>query len=647
MLHWLELEEQVGWMWHRLVGDRASYPDHPDAAVTLAATRQMLAVFFHAVGGEPGVEIGAASAEESGHRLSFRQRLGMDAERLVPATLTESTLRLPERLALFPESHLNRGLYLWLAAFLAAARPVPVETDPLRRDLRRLRGARLAQERALARFPGLRDRFALLSAATLQVRPERPLSKTEQGVEAVVVALLGGPAPQAGLGLAYWQAVTVPEAGAFDRLLEDFASGRAHRPFLPVPLWGEALVEGTSTRPSDADGDIDSSPGDEPPDERKRKAKRKGFDQADRDDPLILNRFEKILALAEMINVNRAADDDEEENARKAADEMDEIAVSSHSKKAATRLRLDLDLPPQANIGGRLQGEYTYPEWDYRRRDLLPNHCRVVVETAEEEGEDWRPDEDTRRLIQRVRRQFEALRPRQVLFRQQQDGDDLDLEAVVRSRCDLAASGRLTDRVYQTTRHVARDLSVAVLVDVSLSSDAWIDNRRVLDVEKEALSVLLSGLAACGDEHCVYTFTSRKRDWVRLQALKEFDEPFNDRVLRRIAALRPGYYTRIGAAVRHAAAELEKRPHRHRLILLLTDGKPNDIDHYEGRFGIEDTRHAVLEARRKGLTVFGVTIDRKAQDYFPTLFGRGSYAIVSELARLSRALPRIYQSVAS
>jgi len=368
------------------------------------------------------------------------------------------------------------------------------------------------------------------------------------------------------------------------------------------------------------------------------------MDQADRDDPLILNRFEKILSLAEMINVNRGQDDDDEDNAKKAADDLDEITVSPNTKKAATRIRLDLDLPPDVQTGGALTGVHTYPEWDYRKGLMLPDHCRVETSVASEEGEDWAPDDDARRLIQRVRRQFEALRPRHMTFRRQADGDDLDLEALVRAQADLTATGEISDRLYTKTRAVARDLSVAVLMDVSLSTDAWVDNRRVLDVEKEALSVFLSGLAACGDENAVFTFTSRRRDWVRVQTVKDFDETFGPRVLRRIAALRPGYYTRIGAAVRHATAQLDKRPHRHRL-LLLTDGKPNDVDHYEGRFGIEDSRRAILEARRKGLTVFGVTIDRKAQDYFPALFGRGHYAIVGDLARLSRALPRIYQSL--
>ncbi|MGC2777839.1 MAG: VWA domain-containing protein, partial [Bradyrhizobium sp.] len=117
-------------------------------------------------------------------------------------------------------------------------------------------------------------------------------------------------------------------------------------------------------------------------------------------------------------------------------------------------------------------------------------------------------------------------------------------------------------------------------------------------------------------------------------------------VERRIGALRPGYYTRIGTAVRHAAGELAERPERKRLLLVLTDGKPNDIDHYEGRFAVEDTRKAVLEARRAGVAVFGVTIDAAAQSYFPTLFGRGGYAIVGNIRRLPAALPALYRKLA-
>jgi nitric oxide reductase NorD protein len=124
------------------------------------------------------------------------------------------------------------------------------------------------------------------------------------------------------------------------------------------------------------------------------------------------------------------------------------------------------------------------------------------------------------------------------------------------------------------------------------------------------------------------------------------NEALSAAAIRRIQALRPGQYTRMGAAVRHVAKRLADRPHRHRLMLLLTDGKPNDIDHYEGRYGIEDTRMAIREARKQGIRVFGVTVDEEARDYFPYIFGRGAYAIVPNIERLPSALPAIYRQLA-
>ncbi len=182
-------------------------------------------------------------------------------------------------------------------------------------------------------------------------------------------------------------------------------------------------------------------------------------------------------------------------------------------------------------------------------------------------------------------------------------------------------------------------------MDVSLSTDSWINERRVLEIEKEALIALAIGIAACRDRFSIHTFTSRKRQFVQITTIKDFDESFSSQTLRRITALRPGYYTRMGAALRHVSQLLAQQPERHRLIVLLTDGKPNDLDHYEGRYGVEDTRQAVMEARRQGLKLFGVTIDQHAQDYFPYLFGRGGYAIINRPERLIEVIPALYRQL--
>ena len=637
MLDFLELEETVGRAWHRMVGGTASYPVYDDHAVTLSEVRGRLAVMFRALGGETGVQIASASARRAGHRLGWRQRIGLGDERLEQPGRDAATIFLPDRIAIFPDRALNATLYRWLAAWFAAA-PIEAiaEADPLRRDLSMLRRASETAVWVLTQFPGLVADYAQLAAATAKARPRRPLPRVEQEIEQIVLALLGaGRGPSGRLWPAMMGTGLLP-----DKAPPGYLS------ILPCPLWGDCWTRELS--PADTDED-ECAPGAAAAakDDRKRFAVRERGDDANRRDPFVLNRFEKILAMAEMVNVDRPADDSEDEDAQKAADDLEEITLSRRSGKPASRFKFDLDLPPEALDGSRLNAELTYPEWDYRSGSYLPDHCRVLAGAAPERGENWTPDETMRRHVHQVRRRFEALRPRRESMRAQVDGDELDLDALVRARCDLrAGSSAGLDRVHMAMRPQGHDLAVTLLVDVSLSTDAWVDGYRVLDVEKEALLVLAHGLSACGDHHSILTFTSRRRSWVRLEAVKAFGEPMSGAVERRIGALKPGYYTRIGAAVRHAAAELARQPQRKKLLLVFTDGKPNDVDHYEGRFAVEDTRKSVQEARRLGIAVFGVTIDATAQTYFPTLFGRDGYAIVGNIKRLPAALPAIYRQVA-
>ncbi|AWK85297.1 nitric oxide reductase activation protein NorD [Azospirillum thermophilum] len=634
LLSLFEPEETIGRHWHRLIGGRTSYPRHPGAAVALDAIRPRLAIFFRGLGGDRAVRLASAARTSSGHRLALLERIGLGQEKVERPALDGDVLQLPAVLDVLPRAELNQRLYEWLAAYFAHAEPDagPLPADPLRADLLALRRAKATTARVLASWPGLRRLHAELCEALRAVRPKRALPPQEAAVEAAVLALLG-----AGHG-----GDMLDEAVPLDR----FAAPVGYRPFLPVPLWGEvagAAGQGEAAFPES--GAADGAPEAAESDGQRRKAKRRDSDQVKREDPLILNRFEKIMGLAEMMNIPRSVEDDDEDGARQAADDMEEIALSQHQRKPSTRLKMDLELAASAVDAAPLQAERTYPEWDYHRRAYHPAHCRVIAEAATEQGEDWSPDEAALRRIRQVRRQFEALRPKRTLFTGQPDGDDLDLSALVRSRADLLAGGAGSERVYQTARSAARDLAVAVLVDTSLSTDGWVDGRRVLDVEKEALLALSGGLAACGDDHAIFSFTSHRRSNVRVLTVKGFDEAPGGAVQRRVQALKPGHYTRMGAALRHVAAMLAERPNRHRLLILLSDGKPNDVDHYEGRYGIEDTRVAVQEARRQGIALFGITVDAEARDYFPYLFGRRGYAIFPQASHLTKALPALYRQV--
>ena len=249
-----------------------------------------------------------------------------------------------------------------------------------------------------------------------------------------------------------------------------------------------------------------------------------------------------------------------------------------------------------------------------------------------------------------MRRQFEALRPGRISTSGHLDGDTLDLERTVRSLSDFHATGEADERIWRQTRAEQRDLAVSILLDVSRSTESAIPGsghggRTVIEVEREALAAFAWGLDACGDDFAIHAFSSLKRNRVYVQTAKDFAEPMSRQVEYRIGSLKPGFYTRLGAAIRHVSAELKEQARRRRLLLVITDGKPNDLDHYEGRHGIEDSRAAVLEARRTGHAVYGITVDRNAKAWFPRIFGEGGYTLVSDPDKLTIALPRIYRQL--
>ncbi|MGK7295967.1 MAG: nitric oxide reductase activation protein NorD, partial [Candidatus Wenzhouxiangella sp. M2_3B_020] len=522
MTAWYEVEELVGRWWHRWAASAPSYPEYPEAEVRFDSLRDTLSVFFRAMGGGRSLALVTATARDSTHRLTWRQRLGLQHEPMERARRDVDNVVLPSRLALFPEPSLNRDLYFWLTAFLAEARQLPVPADALQRDLLEITEAARVGEALCERFPGLALRYRRLCRGLLAIRPERELPSAEADVEALIRHLLGGSGALSSPG------ILLRRIGAGEPL-SSLAAPSGYRPPLPVPLWGRALHDETTSPPSkEADPDVDEEDAGES-DGVMRAAERRVLDQPERDDPLMLNPFEKMLSWSEMVNVNRPVDDDEEDDARRAADQLDRITLTRNERKASSRLKMELELAGTAIDESPVRAPTTWPEWHYRKNRYLEDHCAVYAEPAPETAPDGKPgagpDAETRRRIERVRRQFEALRPRRELQHRHVDGDEIDLDAVVRAVAERAAGGHPSENVYMRWRDQARDLAVSTLVDVSLSTDAWVEDRRVLDVEKEALLALARGVEACGDDQAIHAFTSRRRHRVEIRQIKDFEEP--------------------------------------------------------------------------------------------------------------------------
>lgn len=282
-----------------------------------------------------------------------------------------------------------------------------------------------------------------------------------------------------------------------------------------------------------------------------------------------------------------------------------------------------------------------YPEWDHSIQAYREPGAIVRLLPAADGPQQWVDNTlaEHRSMLDAIRRRFELLRAQRTPLRRQFDGDDLDLEACIDARADLHAGHPMTQALYRSQKRTKRDMAILLLIDVSGSTDGWVSSgRRVIDVEREALLLVCIALGAMGEPYAVQAFSGHGPQSVTVRTLKRFDEPYGNPVATRIAALEPEYFTRAGAAIRHASATLMHEPASQRLLLLLSDGKPNDVDVYEGRYGVEDMRRSIIEAKLQGIAPFCLTVDRHAAAYLPGVFGAHQYALLARPSMLPTVL---------
>ena len=606
------MEEFVGKLWHNWV-TQAARGHYPQAAVKLSDIEKTAGIVFRALGGDPGLKVAAATAEQHGARRSWLKRLAGSGEKVAQARRDAETLRLPPEIAVFPEKSLNRDLYLWLSA-LAASDLAPEQPWFLRNQV--------ATRAALERYPGLRPRYLRLLTAHLAERADPgQLKPDEAAQEQAIRAALRQPTGVAGLPPLH---------------------SRQSRPPQPVLLWLVASEEGSASRVADPNGHLPREGGSNDG-EAQEAHKAEQVETPDNKAPtLAVFRGESLPTWAEYVRINRATDDDDDPNARQVARDLDKLSLTRDGETSVSRVRFDLDLPSAAEDDTPLGPGIPLPEWDYRKALMQPGHCRLQPMLALDAGEAALPAE-LAATAKRLRGQFAALAPQRRWLKAQPDGGELDVDACVRNHADRCAGHTPERGGYLAQARCERDLACLLLADLSMSTDAWIsDTHRIVDVIRDSLLLFSEALSATGDRFGIYGFSSLRRQNVRFHLLKDFNGTYNAAARARILAIKPGFYTRMGAAIRQSASILGEQPANRRLLLILTDGKPNDLDIYDSRYGIEDTRMAVHAARRMGLTPFCVTIDRSAGAYLPYLFGPAGFCVIRKPEELPRRLPLLY-----
>ena len=328
---------------------------------------------------------------------------------------------------------------------------------------------------------------------------------------------------------------------------------------------------------------------------------------------------------------------------------------------------------------------FTYPEWDFRANEYKPNWCMVHEKImADGEPNFFRETlAENSGLVAQIKRQFELVIPE--MYRKQkrlEDGEEYDLDSVLEALIDLKIGVSPEEKLYWRRNKNERSVAVAFLLDLSASTAEAIDEakkpsddwgapddpveymvwlrsrrseglrrtyKRIIDVEKEGITLLVNSLETLGDMYGIYGFSGYGRENVEFYTIKDIDENFSDMVPRRIDRIAPLHATRMGPAIRHTAAKLAEAEARSKFLFLISDGRPQDRGYsregVEKEYAVHDTRQSLIEARNMGITPFCLTVDKAGHDYMKTMMEDFSYEVLPDISLLPKRLPQLYRNL--
>ncbi len=289
---------------------------------------------------------------------------------------------------------------------------------------------------------------------------------------------------------------------------------------------------------------------------------------------------------------------------------------------------------------------FFYREWDDGLSDYKLDWCLVRQRPANDDPNTFVEDIRTRLhgIISLIRRQFMRLKPERFQkFRAQPTGDGLDIDALVQALVDMRSGSFLSENVYIRRDKRIRDVAVLFLLDMSGSTEEKVNGRRVIDIQKEAMVLMAEALDSLQDPYAILGFSSDGRFRVDLFTIKDFGEPYGEETHYRLGNLEPKDLTRLGAVIRHGIYKLDGIQATVKLMVILTDGRPYDLDYGNLDYAIADTKKAVQEARRQRIHPFIITSDKKGADYLRRISPQTQSIILPKVELLPTMLPAIYK----
>ncbi|QOP41476.1 nitric oxide reductase activation protein NorD [Sulfurimonas marina] len=576
------MDEKVGKLWNSFITKKVSHL-YEDEQIFFTHKSRPLKLFYHILGGDKTKDIYITDKRSIKTTRTFLEQISGAGKTFHLAWQDEKGIYLPASLAYFPSKKYNEIHYYWLVAMISH---INVNNQNIVEE------NIITTNLLLKKYFGFGDFYKYAQKFLTQNYPQ----------------------------------------------LSD--------PQYPNPLW---IYPSMANSGKSLDFDIEDEVNATENKQHKRdtltmKKKANQIDDTKETDGLLLFLPESVLSFMEQVSVDRQENDSYDEDAIYNAEELDEITLGQKDPNLSARVKMDLDIKGNELIEYPLGKGILIDEWDYKKKSYLEKYVLIQPHVTLNVG----PIKLPQRLIKtmkKIQNELDLIHLDRIKRNYLPYGDDININTWIDYKSDKNQSN-YSQKFFESYEKYTRNMSTLILADVSLSTEAGITQEiRVIDMIKDSLMVFAESLYKLKDQFSIYTFSSVKNTKVNFHVIKNFKENYNDLIRGRIEAIKPGYYTRMGAAVRESSKILNQQQSQNKLLLILSDGKPNDVDRYDGRYGIEDTKKAIEEAKKKGIIPFCITIDTDAKDYLPYLFGKNGYALIRDPKKLPKVLPEIYMNL--
>lgn len=583
----LEWEESIGKAWDNFLSKQTSL-SNKEAKVDFSSISKSLKIFYHLLGGDKGKDIKITDKRTIKKSQTLLQRISGYGQTFYLTWQDNNAVYLPESLSILPSKEENKMLYFWLVAMCT-------QVNIKQKNI-------ITQNQNACMY--LCDRYIgfqnFYDNATKYL-----ISK-------------------------------VPELALLLRTYENKENTPA------CILWVyPALNSANNIDNNNDDDEVEQNRKDDEVETLQMKKKAHQMDDKKETDGFMAFLPEGLMSILEQINVDRSEDDSFDEDALYNAQDLDEITLGQKKANLNARIKMDLDLSKNIKDEYPIGNGYYIDEWDYQKKRYLKNY--VCIKPIVSVNVD--PIELPKRLnktVKKIQSELDLLELDRIKNNRLPYGEEINMDSWIDYKGHQNKSLH-HQNFYESFEKKTRDMATLILADASLSTEAGITPEiRVIDMIKDGLMVFSQSLEKLQDQFAIYAFSSKKNTNVKFHIIKNFNEKYNNIIRGRIDNLKPGYYTRLGAAIRESAKILERQKSQNKLLLIISDGKPNDVDKYDGRYGIEDSKKAIEEVKQKGMTPFCITIDVEAKDYLSYLFGKNGYVVVRDSKKLPKVIPEVY-----